>query len=95
MSNIVPKSEGVVTQAVYVPTRAALEATLVPLFDGVDVEDALPVVTNAFSRLLPAVQGLPKAERVRVIATALQAIASDVLTDLTVIFPEEENETAA
>lgn len=88
--NITPQAEGSFPQSVFDPARDAILQTFQPLFDGVDAEDAIPVVSAAITKLLPSIQAMPKQDRVKVLATAAQAIFSQVLVDLVVVYPDEE-----
>jgi hypothetical protein len=91
MANITPKSEGNVTEAQADAVRNSLLAMIEPALDGdVSMQDAIQAGTSALTQLVPAIRALPDGETVKTVGVSLGSIGSEILTDLQVIYPDEE-----
>lgn len=88
MTNLVPKSEGYITPAQFEQVVKELRDVIVPLLDGLDLSDALPIATEAIGAV-SVIKAIPAEHRVMVGAMALAQIAAEVTADLVVIYPEE------
>jgi hypothetical protein len=91
MGNITPKSEGNVTEAQADAVRSALLQMLAPALDGkVTVQDAIAAGTSALTSLVPSIRALPEGETVKTVGVCVASIGAEILTDLQVIYPEEQ-----